>query len=242
MFKIKLEDVEEYEDHLKTFKQRAFPFASKNALNGSAFKARELWQQDIKSEMINRNAYTRNSIRVEQARTLIVSRQAATVGSIAPYMEVQEFGGTKTSPGKEGVAIPTSYAAGQVEQQPRTRLPRKDNKLSNIRLSNRRSKRGTNKQRLLLKVQNAVKTGRRHIFHDFGRTKGLFRVVGGRRSVKRGWPEGAQLRMVYDMSDKTVTIPRNPTLKPVIDKAREYMPEIYIKALRYQLQRHGLFK
>lgn len=242
MFKIDIEDVEEYENHLKAFAHRAFPFASKNALNSSAFKARGYWQKAINDKMITRNKFTANSIRVEQSRTLIVSRQSATVGSIAPYMEKQEFGGNKTSPGREGVAIPTSYAAGQNEQQPRTKLPRKDNKLSNIRLRKRGPKARNNRQALLLKVQTAVKTGKRHIFHDFGRTAGIFRVVGGRRSVKRGWPVGARLRMVYDMSERTVSIPKTPTLSPAIDRVQQAMPEIYIKALRFQLQRQGLFK
>ena len=242
MLKIDITDIDEYEDHLKTFADRAFPFASKNTINSAAFKARELWQRDINVKMVTRNKFTERSIQVEQSRTLIVDRQSATVGSIAPYMDEQEFGGTKNKTGKEGVAIPTSYSAGQDGQQPRTKLPRKPNKLSNIKLRKRGRTPRNRKHAIVIKMQDAVKSGKRLIFLDLGKKKGIFRVIGGSRNVKRGIPRGAKLRMVYDMSEQSVTIPRNPTLAPAVARTQILMPDMYIKALRFQLQRQGLFK
>ena len=231
-----------YEDHLKAFADRAFPFATKNALNSAAFKARELWQRDINVKMITRNKFTERSIQVEQSRTLTVSRQSATVGSTAPYMDEQEFGGTKRKTGQEGVALPTSYSAGQDGQQPRTKLPRKPNNIRNIKLQRRGRKAKSRKHAIVIKMQDAISTGKRLIFLDLGRKKGIFRVIGGSRNFKRGIPRGAKLRMVYDMSEQSVTIPRNPTLQPAVDRTSILMPDLYIKALKFQLQRQGLFK
>jgi hypothetical protein len=244
MFKVETIDVKELEAELKTFAKRAYPFATKAAINNAAFKARDLWQREISVDMIERNKFTRQSIRVEQSRTLDVDRQSATVGSIAPYMKDQEFGGVKRSKGKHGVPIATSYAAGQEGQQPRTRLARRANKLASIQLRKRIRSSRNKKQALLFKVQDAVTSGKRFIFHDFesGKKKGIFRVVGGSKKFKRGWPTGAKLKMVADMSSKVITIPRNPTLKPVVKQVEILMPAMWRKALVFQVRRHGLFK
>jgi len=244
MFSVDTIDIKELEAELKTFARRAYPFATKATLNNAAFTARKLWQRDIRHKMIERNKFTRQSIRVEQSRTLDVDRQSATVGSIAPYMDEQEFGGVKRKTGKHGVAITTGYSAGQEGQQPRTKLPRKANKLASIQLRKGKRTARNKKQALLFKVQDAVKSGKRFIFHDFGggRKKGIFRVVGGSRKVKRGWPTGAKLKMVADLTETTVIIPRNPTLAPAFDRVQAVMPRMYRKALIFQVRRHGLFK
>ena len=244
MITVDTSDIKELEKDLKAFHARAFPFATKNTLNSAAFKARETWQKDIRVKMITRNKFTERSILVEQSRTLNVRRQSATVGSTADYMIDQEFGGTKNKTGKEGVAIPTSFSAGQGEQVPRTKLPRKPNNIRNIRLKGRTRTARNRKQSLLFKMQDAVTTGKRFIFHDFGsgRKKGIFRVVGGGRRFKRGMPKGAKLRMVYDMSEQVVDIPKNPTLKPTIAATQILMPGMYAKSLKFQAKRLGLFK
>lgn len=244
MFKVNTIEVEELEKELKTFARKAFPFATKNTVNKAAFQSRMLWQKDIRVNMITRNKFTERSVRVEQSRTLNVDRQSATVGSTADYMHEQEFGGTKRKTGKEGVAIPTSFAAGQGEAQPRTKLPRKPNNIRNIRLRGRSRKARNRKQDLLFKMQDAVTSGQRFIFHDFGagKKKGIFRVVGGSRNFKRGVPRGAKLRMVYDMTEQIVAIPKNPTLKPVVSRMEVLIPDIYRKSLEFQARRYNLFR
>ena len=234
-------EIDELEKELKTYANRAFPFATKNTLNSAAFKARELIQKDIRVKMVTRNNFTERSILVDQSRTLNVDRQSATVGSTVDYMETQEFGGTKRAGGSEGVPIPTSYSAGQGEQQPRTKLPRKPN---NIRLRGRTRKARNRKQALLFKMQDAVTSGKRFIFHDFGggKKKGIFRVVGGSRNFKRGMPRGAKLRMVYDLSEKIVNIPKTPTFKPAVATTQILIPGMYRKAIEFQVRRYGLFK
>lgn len=242
MIEIDDRQIKEFEKDLKTFAHRAYPFATKSTLNSAAFSAQKTARRDVKTKMVTRNRFTEQSIQVDQARTLNVRRQAATVGSIADYMEEQEFGGTNVKTGREGVAIPTGYSAGQDKQQPRTRLPRKPNKLTNIKLKQNRQRRPKNRrQAIVFAIQDAINTGNRYIFLDLQRRKGIFKVIGGRKGMKRG-TSGAKLKMVYDLTQATTPIPRNPWLHPAIKHTEKLMPGMYFKALKFQLQRHNLFR
>ena len=238
MFKIDAKDIDEFEKHLKTFGKRAYPFASKNTLNRSAFETQKIARRDIDVKMVTRNRFTKQSVQVDQTRTLNVSRQASIVGSIADYMEDQEFGDTRVKSGSEGVSIPTGYAAGQENAQIRTRLPRKGNKLANIRLKRRGRKGKSKKQNNGLKIWQAIATRNRFIFLDLGKTKGIFKVVGGTRRNT----EAARLKMVADMSSTSVNIPRNPWLRPAVRRVEVLMPGFHIESLRFQLKRLKLFK
>lgn len=242
MFHIDNKSIKRLEADLKAFAHKALPFATKSTLNMAAFDARKESRAIIADKMVERNKFTRQSIRVDQAKTLNMRRQMSVVGSIADYMADQEFGGTRASKGKHGVAIATSHSAGQREQQPRTRLPRKPNKLANIRLKHGKRTAANKRQRTLFAIQDAVTTGNRTIFLDLGRTKGIFRVVGGRKNFKRGGPKGAKLRMLHDMSDKTVRIPRNPWLAPATKRTEKKIPSFYRESITFQLKRRGLFR
>jgi hypothetical protein len=243
MFGIDSKEIKRLERDLKFFAKRAYPFATKKTLNDGAFQAQKIARADVQKKMVNRNRYTVQSIRVDQARTLDVNRQMSVIGSTADYMEDQEFGAIKTKSGKEGVSIPTSYSSGEGDNaRPRKRLPRKPNRMSSIKLTKNRRRAKNRKQANLFKVQNAVTTGKRIVFMDFGRKKGIFRVIGGRKKFKRGWPKGAKVRQLHDMSEPSVVIPRNPWLKPAFDEAVRMLPAFYADALRFQLKRNQLFK
>lgn len=233
MFTVNTDDIKQMESDLKTFASKALPFATRNTVNGAAFEARKIAQTGIRESMVNRNRFTVQSVRVEQSRTLNIRNQAAIVGSIADYMEDQEFGAIKNKTGKEGVAIATSYSAGQGEDaQPRTRLPRKPNKMANIQLQRRRKKGSGRKQQNLVAIKQAAKTGRKYVFLDLGRRQGIFKVIGGKRRPK--------IKMVHDMTSESVVIPKNPWLKPAVDKVD--VPRIYRKSLEFQVRRKGLFR
>ena len=235
MLKIDDSDLKQYESDLKTFANRAFPFATKNTLNRSAFEAQKVARNNVDSKMIQRNRFTKQSIQVEQSRTLNISRQSSSVGSIADYMKDQEFGKVIRKSGKEGVPIATSYAAGQSEgAQPRTRLPRKANALASIQLRNKRTRGKTRRQRNLIVIKEAAQSGRKYIFLDLGRSKGIFKVVGGMRKPK--------IKMVWSMREQSVVIPRNPWLQPAVKRVQKRMPEFYRDSLVFQLKRQGLFK
>ena len=233
MFAVNNRDIKEFERDLKAFASRSLPFATRNTVNGAAFEARKIAQAGIRENMVNRNRFTANSVRVEQSRTLNIRRQSAIVGSIADYMEDQEFGTIKTKTGKEGVAIATSFSAGQGEDsQPRTRLPRKPNKMANLKLQKRRKKGSSRRQQNLVAIKQAAKTGRKYVFLDLTKSKGIFKVTGGKRRPK--------IKMVHDMTRESVVVPRNPWLKPAVDKVD--VPAIYRKSLEFQVRRQGLFR
>lgn len=243
MFAVNDRDIKRLERELKAFAEKAVPFATRSTLNGAAFKAQQNARDVVKREMTLRNKFTQQSIQVDQTKTLNIRRQAAVVGSIADYMEDQEFGGIKTKTGKHGVHIPTSYAAGgAMGAQTRTRLPRKANRLENIVLSKRRRKPKNRKQANVFKVQDAVTSGRRLVYLDLGRRQGIFRVIGGAKKFKRGWPKGARLRMVHDLTRKSVVIPRQPWLAPAVKFAGAELPALYKEALTFQAKRRGLFR
>ena len=82
----------------------------------------------IRSQMTLRNSFTEESIQVD------IHKTRAVVGSTAPYMMVQEFGGIKRARGR-GVVIPTAYASGETRR--RTKLPRPGKRLKIFNLLRR---------------------------------------------------------------------------------------------------------
>ena len=233
-FKINTDDIKQLESDLKTFKERAYPFATKATVNKAAFSTRERVQARIDRKLITRNKFTRGSIRVEQAKTLRVSAQEAVVGSVAPYMDEQEFGGTKTKAGKVGVPIATTTASGEGRNaQPRRRLARGPNRQKRIKLSKVRIK-ASRQQSAPIKIHEAAASGQKYIFLSTGRHPGIYKVTGGKRRPK--------LNLIWDMSKASVSIPRNPIFAPSTRETEKQLPEFYRAALIFQLRRHGLFK
>ena len=57
-----------------------------------------------------RNQWTVRTVRVEGARGLDVRTMQSTVGSLAPYLETQEQGGTVRGKGAHGYRRPTKRA------------------------------------------------------------------------------------------------------------------------------------
>ena len=234
MFHLNTRDIRELEAHLKRFAERAYPFATKQTLNSTAFTAMRRARGNIKSDFINRNKFTERSVLVERVSGLNVNRQFAVVGSTAPYMSDQEFGATRSKKGKVGSPIATSFSAGLPEKAtPRTKQPKKPNRLSAIKLTNRKRSGAGRRQRNLIAVKEAAKTNSKFVFLDLGRKKGIFRLVGGKRNPKP--------KMVYDLSETSISINPQPWLAPAVDYAARLMPGQYRSALLEQLRRHGLF-
>ena len=233
-----------YESDLKEFNERALPFATRFTVHKGAVRGRELGVSNARNQMIMRNKHTEKSIQYYPSRanqmTLSIPRQEAFVGSTEAYMADQEFGANKTSTNSEGHAIPTSWAAMQDGTNPRTKLPRGQRKMRNIKLLHRSRQGKTRQQKNLIAAVMAVKTGRRYTFMDFGKTKGIFRIIGGSRAQKRGWPRGARVKMAYDLSRRSVSIPKNAWLFPAAMEARTEMPKFYSDALLFQLRRNKI--
>ena len=244
MIKANLLETEELVKELKTFKKLAFPFATKMTLNRTAEQAKDYAHQLISKNMIERNKWTKGSVKSKGTYTLDVNKQASEMGSFEDYMGVQEEGGTKTPYGKHGVAIPTGYAAGQEGAKPRTKLPKAANKLKNIQMTHFKVKGRSGKQKLLRQVNLAVRVGAKYIFWDGGasmKKRGIYKIVGGKATV-RGWPKGAKMKMVYSLSKKIVTIPANKWMEPAAIKASKDSDKFYREALLMQIKRHRIMK
>lgn len=234
MFSVDTKDLRRLERDLEAMKERAVPFAIRESINRSAFEGRKTWQAEIEGEFVLRNRFTKNSIRVDTARGLNVRTMEATLGSVAPYMDTQEFGGRRAGGGRHGAPIPTSVAAGQgMGTQPRTKLVRAPNKLGAIRLTTKGRNRGHRRQRNAAAIAQAIKSGSKYVFLELEEAKGIFQISGGRRKPR--------IRMIWDISKSSLVIPPSPTLQPALRTLEGKMPEIHYNAFLEQLKRHGVF-
>jgi hypothetical protein len=228
-------EIDDLEKELKMFAKRAYPFATKQTLNKTAAVTREFAQEEIDRKFIQRNTWTRRTVRFNMTTTLDVDRQESEVGSIEDYMETQEKGGFERKKGRHGVAIPTAYSAGQGHARQRTRLVRRPNQLRVIKFQQKRFKSlgRTPKQRLKVAVKTAIKRGDRFLYAEFsGRRKGIMRLLGGKRRTR--------LEMVHDLTREIIMIPARPWLRPAVNRAVREMPGIYRAALIFQLKRHRI--
>lgn len=194
-------------------------FAQRNTVNALAFETNKQARENIKKKFTLRNKFTERSILVERARR---TGDAAIVGSTQEYMLSQEFGGRTKDP-----TIATAYSAGQTGA--RTKMPRKANKMRNIKLPGQRVKAYSKRQRNMMAVKAAKANGDKFVFIDTGRKKFIARVVGTKRKP--------QIKMVQDMSRRTTPIPRTPWLEPATDRAVRKREAMWRDAMRYQLRR-----
>lgn len=226
MFSVDDRDIKRLERRLRALNERALPFATKATINSMAFDSQKLGRQNIQERMVLRNKYTVQSVRVDQARGLNISTQAATMGSIADYMDEQEFGGTKSRKTGKSVGIPTSFSAGLSRgAKPRTRLTRNSYKMASISLR-RGQKRGAN-----IRQQNAINIATSlggFTYLDLGRRKGIFKID------KKGNPT-----MIHDLTRASVKIPQTKWMLPAVNDVVARRGDYYSKALNFQLDRLG---
>lgn len=224
---ITVDDAKKLQGRFRELRERAIPHATREALNGLAFAAKEEWPKQMAKAFTLRNKWTAGSVRVRKAVGNNISRMQSEVYSASPYLAKQEHGGTESAKGKHGVAIPTSSAAGQsLKAKPRTRLVQKKSYLSALKLH--RNFRGSRQARNAQAIREAKKTNG-VAFLDLGRRKGLFRMTG-----KKGKP-----RMLYDLSHRRITLRPRKTLEPTIAHVRRIAPRILGAAMRQQLERRG---
>lgn len=226
-------DVPEVADLAKKLEEaskKAVPHAARNALNTIAFTARERWQRQLYfSDMVLRNRWTERSIQVDRARGTNVSTMQSVVGSTAPYMRVQEEGGTERKEHKHGVPIPTTVASGEGRgARPRRRLVRSPHRLPKIVLQPRIG--ADRRQRTAIAISQAARTGRKHVFLELEKRKGIFRLRGGKRRPK--------VDLVWDLSQPSVRIPATRTLQETLAGMGPHATQAMQAALIAQLQRH----
>lgn len=229
-----MEEVEELEKDLNRFAKNAQPHAVRFTLNGAAFDTMKAGREEVDKNMITRNKWTGRSIQAQKVTTMNMDRMQSSAGSVADYMKTQETGGTKTKKGKEGVTIATPESSGE-STIPRKKLARPSNRISRtrgIQLDRSKVRAKNRKQANIIKIKQAAKSGRKHVFLKLNRTKGIFRLKGGKRNP--------QIRLVQDMTRQSVRIPKNEWLAPATKTATQNIYPTYIKALKFQAKRNKM--
>lgn len=238
MIDAKTKNIRDFERDLAEFTKNGIGYAARNTINDMVFYVMGESRDEAGRKMVMRNKWTERSIQGRKARGTDLRRLEGSVGSFEEYMREQEEGGVKRATGTHGVAIPTSYAAGQEGAVPRTRVVRAANRLTRIKLSAAFRRRGRSSgARLMSTVHEAIATGRRYAYIEFrgGKGKGIYKIVGGRRTGKSGWPSGAKLKMVHSLKDRLVRIPKNSWLEPSVDKGIRRADDFYERRLVQQI-------
>jgi hypothetical protein len=245
MFSISMDKrpLEQLENDLDRFGKQALPYAIRNTLNQAAYQTAEEAKENIGRRFIERNQYTRRSVRYKKTFSRRIDQMESAAGSIQPYMAQQESGFTEQKSGKHGVPIPSSAAAGQMGARLRTRKLQRKNWMSAINLP---AVRVRGKGRTVAAVRAAVETGQRVVFLDsrsdhFGRPTGLYRVVGGKNGG-HGWPKGAKLQMIYSLERSSVRIRPHAWLQPATEKVSKDLGKIYRDALIRQIRLQRSFR
>lgn len=228
-FTLDQRQVREFRDALEKMRKKAVPYAIRDSLNTMAFEARKVWQDELRAKMTLRNKWTLGSLRVEKATGTNVEAMESRVGTGLDYLAFQEHGGTEHAKGRVGKPIPTSASAGQGKKSPRTKQVQKRNWQSAIHLASKRITYGSRSYRNQVAIAEAIK-GSGYVFLDLGRRKGIFRVSG----TKKG---NLRVRMIWDMSRKSVTAKPRPTLEPTVRAIGARASEIQMAALKKQFDR-----
>lgn len=206
-----------------------FKYAQVLTINSAAFDTMRDAKSNVEKKFILRNKFTDKSIRVKKA----LKDKPAIVGSVLEYMATQEFGGTVTKGSKSAIRIPTSFSAGQGRANKRTKSVRLKNRINKISLAPKLlNSKMSNKQKLIVMVSEAVKSGVRYIYlaPPIFKHKGIYQVVGGKYTA-RGWPKGAKLQLIWDMERDSIRIKKTPWLKPAVDKVVPTMKATYKRML-----------
>jgi hypothetical protein len=228
MISVEMRGLERLRADLGKFAKQALPAAARNTLNTLAFDARREWVQQVGRKFVLRNKYTVSSLRIEKAQGFNLATMESKVGSVVPYMAEQEEGHTETARGKHGVPVPTSSAAGMAKRATRTKQVQRKNYLSAIQLAGKVS--GIRQRRNAVAIRLAGKTGG-VAFLDLGqKRKGLFRV----KQTSKG---RFTVRMIYDLSKRTVKLKPTPTLQLTLKVIGPRVPRILGAELLAQAKR-----
>jgi hypothetical protein len=234
MIDIDTRNIDKLQRQLKTFGKKTYPKIQGATLNKAAFETRGKYVKAVRRKMILRNKWTERSIRFDKVKGFNPRNQMSVVGSVADYMEAQEFGATIRKSGKKGVDIPTSSASGEGMSQPRRKVVRRANRRRSITLARRRIRAKTKQQYIVASIKAAAASGGRNkfVYLPFDRHPGIYKVVGGKRRPR--------IVLIHDFSRPSVVIqPRRP-LKQSVDAVAPRIPRMFIKQASFHLERAGL--
>lgn len=206
------------------------PRAMRDTLSTTAVNARKSARRMIDENLVIKGGKSSNpavrGVQFEKAKTLDPKRMSSSVGHVAAFWPLQEFGGSAQRGGSTGVAIPTGAAASQAGTNKRTKQVTARNRLSRVKLSRTKVQARNRKQRNALLIAAAKSgEGSKEVFLDLGRRKGIFRVT------KR------KITMLYDLSSTNVRVPASPAIYPAAERQAAFIPENFERALRFQLRK-----
>lgn len=218
---------------LRIAREKALPYAARDALNSAAFAAQAEWRDTVAREFTLRNTFTVRSIRVDKAQGTSLRDMQAVVGSTAPYMADQEEGAIVSGRGKRK-AIPGPGAAGQAAGGKRTKLVRARYKLSAISVAAPPGGGYGRRRRNAIAIAVALQRGQR--FALLNRSKGngraLFELTPRRTRVR--------VKLLWDVSRSSVRVSPTPTLSMSLQRVSPKLPLMCREALLRQLKRHRL--
>lgn len=234
-FDIDTSDLEEHSKNLQVFFPKSFPHITRDTLNNAAFITKKRAQAIVKRRMVLKNTWTMRSIQVEKAQGIDVRNMEARIGSTMEYMAKQEFGDTISKKGKKGLGIPTTIASREGEgARPRRKVVRKPLYMKQIRLLKTGVKSKSKRQFIVASIMAAAKRGGRNrfIYLPFERHPGIYMVTGGKKKPK--------IKLVYDLSRKSIIIPPSPWLSPASDRGARAIPKLYEEATIRNLKKVGI--
>lgn len=230
MLKVDTNEFHKLERKLELVTRRGVPAATREVLNNLAFETRKLWQREIPRKLILRNKFTVASIRVDKARGSNPKTMYSVVGSIAPWMYRQEFGGLARARRKH-LAIPQVQARSGRSHR---RKVKRSAWLSKITVPNRRRSPGaTLRERNLIRAIKAKRAGRRYVLLERrSGGKGLYEIMRTKKRIK--------VRMLYDLSHEMTRTPPSPTLAPALQAVGKKASRIMKRALLRQFARYRI--
>lgn len=208
---------------LENVRDRAIGFAVKNTLNDLAFEARRNLVQKIDKDFVNRNTWTKRSIRVTRANYV---GAGAEVGSIEKYMAKQEFGG------KGEKYIATGNASGEGGRvKVRQRAVRQANWINKLQSAKLPPISGTPRRQGYVHLLMAHRRGLKYVVleNEEGQ-KGLYRVLGTKKKPRS--------KLLYMLERNRVPIKKHEWLKPTTQQTqKDKASTFYFIRLRQELNR-----
>lgn len=222
---------------LNTAQKTAVPYAIRSYLTTAAFEARKVWQGETRKSFTLRNQYTERSIIAVKPMGK-GDAMHSKVGSFASYMGTAEEDSHRSATGRWG--IPGAAAAGQAPGTKRTRVVRRAAALGVLHVAHP-NVRGSKARRNAAAIRLAIQSGKGvALLERPGGGKGLFRVMGGRqRWGRKGFSQRAlKLRLLWDVSRRSVAVPGSHTLANTLKALDPKLPHMAQVALLEQLRRH----
>ncbi|ANO58045.1 hypothetical protein [Shewanella phage SFCi1] len=223
MIEMNTRDLRRLEENLRDLNAKGIHFAERNTINDMAFGTMHEARKTITEQFVNRNKWTMRSVQVDKARKL---SDSAEVGSTEDYMADQEFGRIK----HENMHIPTPSASGESPRASVRRRPvRRPNRMSAITLKRAKYSGMTRQQQNIATVKEAKAEGRKFVFLQRGKERGIYKVFGTKRKPKT--------TKIQDLSRRVAEVPRNPWLAPSSATVMRTAPQLYATRLQQQLDR-----